>query len=69
LQQVDFGVPNVDWGVINHFALCSAVTGGDVYAYGEFNVPVFVSSTYEVAIPIGGLTVALYNIEPSIVNN
>lgn len=69
LQVIDYGVPGLDWGVINHYAICNSETAGDVYAYGEFSVPVYVSSTYEVAIPIGGITVALYNLEPSIVNN
>lgn len=69
LQAVDFGVPGIDWGVINHYALCSSETGGEVYSYGEFNVPVYVSSTYEVSVPIGGITVALYNLEPSIVSS
>lgn len=68
LNQVDFGVPGIDWGVITHYAICDSITDGNLYSYGEFNVPVYVSSTYEVAIPIGGITVALYNQLPSIAN-
>lgn len=64
---VDFGLPTGEWGSINHFALCDDDTVGNVYLYGEFDVPAEVNSTFNFAIPAGGLIIAFTAVLPSIV--
>lgn len=68
LDTIDYGIPISDWGIITHWVLCDSLTDGEVYGYGEFNQPVFINSTFQVSIPPGALTIALFNILPSIVN-
>ena len=54
-----FDLPVQDWGLVTHWALCDAVTGGNVYAYGAFGFTQQVPAGYSVWIPSGGLQVVL----------
>jgi hypothetical protein len=64
---IDFGVPLDSWGAITHFALCSDATEGDVYLYGEFDLPAEVDSSVQFIIPVGSLIIALESYNPAIV--
>jgi hypothetical protein len=59
LVSVTFPTPTELWGTATGFALCSALTGGEVYAYGEFVDPALVDEDNPAVIPIGGITVAM----------
>jgi hypothetical protein len=59
LAEISFGTPAVDWGLLTHYALCTAATAGDIYAWGEFLNPSFVSAGFEFVIPPGGLVLSL----------
>lgn len=66
-QTIDFGAPTVDWGLINHYALCTDPTGGDIYAWGEFLSPANVLvGTSAVTVPPGGIVIALSSLDPTI---
>lgn len=66
-DEIAFGVPTADWGYLNHFALCTASSGGDLYAWGEFISPAYVATDVQAVVPVGGLVVALSSLDPSIV--
>lgn len=59
INPLAFPTPTADWGRVSHFALCSATSSGQVYAWGEFLNPQFVSAAYAFSIPSGGLSVAM----------
>lgn len=56
---ITFPLPVQDWGLVTNWALCTAVTGGDVYAYGSFAFSQQVPVGYSFWIPSGGIQVAL----------
>lgn len=56
---IDFGIAQADWGTPNYYALCTAATSGDVYAYGELANPQDVHADDSVALPAGGIVLAL----------
>lgn len=66
LADIDFGFPLADWGMQTHFVLCSAVTEGDLYAYGLFVRPVFVEAGVHMIIPPGGALLTLSSQDDSI---
>lgn len=66
LNTISFGIPTADWGMITHFALCDASSGGDLYAFGEFMNPQDVTTQTSFTIPQGGIILALYSLQPSI---
>lgn len=68
LIALDFGIPGLDWGLLPYFALCDSATAGEVFAYGEFNQPAYVTASYDVQIPPGAITLALSGYVPPIVS-
>jgi hypothetical protein len=56
---IDFGLPSEDWGDISHYALCTAISSGELYAWGEFLNPQFVQADYQLLIPAGALVLTL----------
>jgi hypothetical protein len=66
LVDVDFGLASADWGQITHYALCSAPSGGNIFAWGEFLNPPTIQSGYQATIPAGGIVVALSALEAPI---
>lgn len=63
---LDFGVPAAPWGVINHFALCDAITDGNLIYFGEYAVPANATTAYDIQIQPGGIVIALANLVASI---
>lgn len=59
LIDIDFGVPTVDWGLVTHFALLTDAVDGDLYGWGEFLSPQYVSAGDAMVIPAGGVVVSL----------
>jgi len=59
LTGLDFGTPTADWGLLSHYALCSAAVAGGVYGHGEFANPVYVAAGFDLVVPAGGLVVVL----------
>lgn len=55
LTAIDFGVPTADWGALTHYVLCTAETGGQIWCYGEFDVPAHGSATWNISLPAGAL--------------
>jgi hypothetical protein len=66
LVEIDFPLPTVDWGDISHYVLCSDLTSGDVYAFGEFVNTQFADTDYLLSIPPGGLVISLSAAESTI---
>jgi hypothetical protein len=67
LVSIPFGTPDVDWGFISYFVICSAATGGHIYAYGEFAAPQAFNANYYVELPIGAVAIKGVSVVPSIV--
>jgi hypothetical protein len=67
LNALIFPTPAVDWGYLTHFALCSAATSGQVFAWGEMFNPQFVTNRIGVLVPVGSLVLGLHALESSIV--
>lgn len=67
LLTVDFGVPTAAWGRLSHYAVCDAVSSGNAIAFGEFLNPTNADASFDVLIPPGGLLMAMYGLENSIV--
>ena len=65
-NDVDFGLPGADWGIVNHFALCDQPSGGDIYAWGEFLNPQYVGADVQMLVPAGGLVLTLSSLDNSI---
>lgn len=63
LNDIDFGVPDDDWGQLPYYALCTAATSGEVYAWGVFDNPVFAPAGYGVSITAGGLVLSLASLD------
>jgi hypothetical protein len=66
LLPVTFPLPGQDWGYLTHFALCTAPTGGQVYAWGELSNPQFVTRSIGMLIPPGGIVLGLHSLNNSI---
>lgn len=63
---INFGIPDVDWGTISHLGLTDAVTAGNLWLYGGLAVPADINANFTVIIPAGSLTIAVANLESSI---
>lgn len=58
-NEIAFAEASGDWGSITHFALFSAITGGDFLGYGTLDTPKGVTSGDTVKFPVGDLDVDL----------
>lgn len=67
LLELAFPVASADWGIITHWALCTAATNGEVFGYGEFDVARRVVSGASFSIPAGGITVGVAGPENPVV--
>jgi hypothetical protein len=65
-QSVSYPTPSEDWGYLTHFALCSAPSAGQVYAWGEMNSPQYITSGIAAWIPNGSLVLGLHALDASI---
>lgn len=65
-QTVSFSTPTEDWGYLTHFALCSAPSAGQVYAWGEMNNPQYITGGIHAIIPNGSLVLGLHALDASI---
>lgn len=65
-QGLVFPTPSVDWGYLNHFALCTAVHSGQIFAWGEIFNPQFVTNTIGVLMPPGSLVLGLHALDNTI---
>lgn len=59
LTMLTFPVATLDWGVITHYALCTASTAGEVYGYGELDEAYQVLTGGQLFLPVGGIGIAL----------
>lgn len=66
LKPISFPLPSVDWGYLTHYAVCSAATSGQLYAWGEIVNAQFVTATIGMQIPAGGLVLGLHALDNSI---
>lgn len=67
INPVVFGIPDVDWGYMPYFAICDAVTAGNVYAYGQFSNPQHLTTLTQVTMPAGAIVMRAISVLPSIV--
>lgn len=65
-NDISFGVPDVDWGTVTHFALTDDPTAGNLWLYGEFAVPQQLDDTVLAVIPAGNIVISLGNLLSSI---
>ena len=61
-----FGTPTDTWGSITHFALTDALTGGNLWCFGEYASPPAIAPNFSAQIPAGGIVLALANLVASI---
>lgn len=66
LAEIGFGFPTIDWGLITHYAMLTDDVDGDLYAWGEFANPEYVTAGYEFTIPEGGVVLSLASQDNSI---
>jgi hypothetical protein len=64
---VAYPTPTDDWGYLNHFALCTDATAGQIFAWGEILNPQYVADTVGMLIPPGALVLGLQSLDNSIV--
>jgi hypothetical protein len=56
LLDLTFTTATADWGIITHYAVCTAATAGDVLGFGIFSVAQRVMSGDQIVIPAGGIS-------------
>jgi hypothetical protein len=61
-----FPTPSKDWGYLTHFALCTAATSGQIFAWGEMFNPQYVSQSIAMLIPPGALVLGLHALDNTI---
>jgi hypothetical protein len=66
LNTVTWGVPDVDWGIVTHFAMTDDPTDGNLWAFGQFSSPVNANGDAEVFLGVGDIVIALDNMVSSI---
>jgi hypothetical protein len=66
LNDIVYPAPTGDWGLLSHYVLCTATTAGQIYAFGIFDNPYFVTSGLGVLIPAGGIVIHLASLDVSI---
>lgn len=67
LTDVNFPTATTDdWGSYTHFAVCDAATSGNVYFYGEFDSPVYISLGLAFTIPAGGIIISFGSFIPAL---
>jgi hypothetical protein len=54
-----FPNPTADWGRLEAYALCTALTGGEVICAGEFSQPLYIRLGVPARISAGGLSFGL----------
>lgn len=57
-QEIPFSDPTADWGLIQGWALCTAVTGGEVIISGRLSVAQRINFGATVVVPPRALSVA-----------
>lgn len=68
LTSVFYATATADWPIVNHYALCDAVVGGNVYLYGAFNVPRKVAAGDACRIPPNALSVSVGSLTNALVS-
>lgn len=66
-EEVDFGVPTGRWGIVRGYALCTAATSGQVYAFGEFGTGWDVDAGQGLVVVVGALQIVMRPVEQEIV--
>lgn len=66
VNDVSFPTPTDVWPTITHFALCSASTAGDVFLYGEFDIPITPDPTNPMVLVAGSILMSFGTFSPSI---
>jgi hypothetical protein len=62
VDQLDFGVSDGGWGVLDHYALLDDENTGNLYAFGEFATPGQPDADVPVLLPVGGLILQLVQV-------
>ena len=55
LNDISFDTPSSDWPVCTHFAVCDSLTDGEVFFYGEFDIPVVPNATMPAVLVAGSI--------------
>lgn len=63
---ITWGVPDVDWGIVTHFALVDDDTDGNLWLFGEFSSPISANGDAEIFLDTGDLVISLANVLSSI---
>lgn len=66
LRPVTYPTPALDWGYLTHFALCTAATAGQVFAWGALLNPQYINATIGILIPAGALVLGLHSLDNTI---
>lgn len=59
LSRLAFPTATADWGRVTHFALCSAASGGDLYAWGDLRNPQYIQAGFAAVLSPGSITIGL----------
>jgi hypothetical protein len=57
VSAIAFPTATADWGNITHYALCTALTGGEVYGWGELANPAFIESGQVYTLDAGSVSI------------
>jgi hypothetical protein len=58
LLALTYPTASADWGLVTHYAVCSAASAGNVYGYGPFAYSQTILTGDIMTIPVGGLSTA-----------
>jgi len=59
-QDIEFPIAGEDWGFGRYYAICDAITGGNVIGYGTLGLAKFVSSGDQAIILTGCISFNVY---------
>lgn len=57
--EIRFPVASTDWGVVSHFGILTAATGGNLLAHAPVPVPKIIESGDEAKFNVGTLTISI----------
>lgn len=60
-QSIDFNESTADWGIVTHFVIFDAETGGNLLMYGELSVSRTVEAATIMTIKAGSLNLSVIN--------
>ena len=61
---VNWTAAGEDWGILTHYALCTAASGGNVLGWGIFTTEQRIMTGDTMTIPAGGIAMTFLSLQP-----